>query len=654
MNKLILSSSAESKYILTGDIRALLSNKRARSLLKVKLKITEEEERILIDSDKPIEQVSHLLGLVAKYIKAQILYDNEIALDIQIFHTKELEFQEFGEKARSIKNNNCEISDFDTFTKSLKANMINRRLYPLQLLSAYHMAFSQNACNFSVPGAGKTSIVYGAYTYLKNLPELSNKRVDKIMIIGPLSAFGPWESEYEECFGIPAICKRINGALSSESKKQYFYGKTAEVILISYASVVSIKDSLKYFLKNNRVMVVLDEAHKIKNTNGGIIATSIMELAPFCYARVVLTGTPAPNGYEDLYNLFHFIWPNVDIPKYTIGQLRDMTHTQNDPRVFNLIKNIDPYYIRIKKSDLNIPTPVEHAPILIPMKDAQRRIYEFIEERFVSEVENRERDIHSILVRAKAIRLQQVATNPALLRASLSQFSEEVGVDFSTVEQEDSIIMSDVMRYYEDEIPAKYEACAQLIKDIIKNGDKVVVWAIFIKTIETFQAYLDSIGIRSQALYGATPIATDGMTEEDVRYELTREGIIKEFHNPNSQFKVIIANPFAVAESISLHKVCHNAIYLERSFNCAHFIQSKDRIHRYGLSSDVVTNYYYLISQDTVDSTINDRLHDKEARMITIIESAPIPLFNNLNDDGDEDIKAIIMDYVKRKNRKIQ
>ena len=654
MNQLILSSSPESKYILTGAISLLLSNKRARSLLKVKLKITEEEERILIDSDEPIERVAHLLGLAAKYINADIVYDNEIASDIQDFHIKELEFQEFGTKAHAIKNNDCEISDFDSFTRSLESNMVNRRLYPLQLLSSYHMAFSQNACNFSVPGAGKTSIVYGAYTYLKNLPESSNKRVDKIMIIGPLSAFGPWESEYEECYGIPATCKRINGALSSESKKQYFYGETAEVILISYASVVSIKESLKYFLKNNRVMVVLDEAHKIKNTNGGVTATSIMELAPYCCARVVLTGTPAPNGYEDLYNLFHFIWPNVDVPKYTTGQLRDMTRTLNDPRVPNLIKNIDPYYIRIKKSDLNIPTPVEHDPIVIPMKDAQRRIYEFIEERFVNEVENRESDIHSILVRAKAIRLQQVATNPILLRAPLSQFAEEAGVDFSTVEQEDSIIMSDVMRYYEDEIPAKYEACAQLINDITQTGGKVVVWAIFIKTIETLQSYLDSIGIKSRALYGATPVATDGMTEEDVNYELTREAIIKDFHNPNSQFKVIIANPFAVAESISLHKACHNAIYLERSFNCAHFVQSKDRIHRYGLSPDVVTNYYYLISQDTVDTTINDRLHDKEARMIAIIESAPIPLFSNLNDDGDEDIKAIIRDYVKRKNRKIQ
>lgn len=379
-----------------------------------------------------------------------------------------------------------------------------------------------------------------------------------------------------------------------------------------------------------------------------------MELAPNCISRVILTGTPAPNGYEDLYNLFHFIWPNFDVPKYTIGQLRDMSRAENDPRVPNLIRNIDPYYIRIKKSDLNIPTPVEHEPIVIPMKEDQRRIYEFIEDQFVDEVENRKSHFHSILVKAKALRLQQVATNPILLKAPLSEFAEVAGIDFSTVEKEDSMLMSDVMRYYKDVIPAKYEACAKLINEIIQNGGKVVVWAIFVKTIESLQKYLDSVGIKSKTLYGATPIATDGMTENDINYELTREGIIKEFHKPNSSFKVIIANPFAVAESISLHKACHNAIYLERSFNCAHFVQSKDRIHRYGLSPDVVTNYYYLVSQDSVDSTIHNRLHDKEARMISIIESAPIPLFNNLNDDGDEDIKAIIKDYVKRKNRKIQ
>lgn len=653
MNELRLSSSEESKYILTGAINMLMSNKRARTLLKVKLSFTQEEERLIIDSDESIERVAQLLSLAAKYIDAKIVYDSNVASDIKEFRIKEQEFEEFGNKAKNIKENNCDAKDFKAFEISLIDNMRERELYLLQLLSAYHLAFSQNACNFSVPGAGKTSIVYGAYTYLKNLPNDSPKKVDKILIIGPLSAFGPWENEYKECFGYSADCKRINGALNTESKKQYFYGETAEVILISYASVVSIKESLKYFLKNNKAMVVLDEAHKIKNTNGGITAASIMELAPYCSSRVVLTGTPAPNGYEDLYNLFHFIWPNVDIPKYTVGQLRDMTRNVDDSRVTNLINNIDPFYIRIKKSDLGIPSPIEHEPIIVPMKESQRRIYDFIEERFMDDVESLQNDFHSILVRAKFIRLQQAATNPILLQTPLTQFAEESGIDLSSAEFEDSMIMNDVMRYYEEEIPAKYEVCSDLVRKIIADGGKVVIWAVFIKTIETIHDYLKSVGINSKILYGATPVATDGMNPEDENYEFTREAIIKEFHKDDSPFKVIIANPFAVAESISLHKACHNAIYLERSFNCAHFVQSKDRIHRYGLAKDVITNYYYLVSENSIDLTINHRLHDKETRMIEIMESSPIPLFFNVGDDGDEDIKAIIKDYVKRKNRKI-
>ena len=80
--------------------------------------------------------------------------------------------------------------------------MLNRTLYPLQLLASYHLAFfTKTDVIFSVPGAGKTSIVYGAYTYLKNLKDDDEKKVDKLLIIGPLSSFGPWQSEYKECFG---------------------------------------------------------------------------------------------------------------------------------------------------------------------------------------------------------------------------------------------------------------------------------------------------------------------------------------------------------------------------------------------------------------------------------------------------------------------
>ena len=67
-------------------------------------------------------------------------------------------------------------------------------------------------------------------------------------------------------------------------------------------------------------MVVLDEAHKVKSTNGGIIANIVMDLSKWCSSRVILTGTPAPNGYEDLYNLFHFIWPQYDVIKTSVPE----------------------------------------------------------------------------------------------------------------------------------------------------------------------------------------------------------------------------------------------------------------------------------------------------------------------------------------------
>ncbi|MDR0750975.1 MAG: hypothetical protein LBF12_00080 [Christensenellaceae bacterium] len=161
--------------------------------------------------------------------------------------------------------------------------------------------------------------------------------------------------------------------------------------------------------------------------------------------------------------------------------------------------------------------------------------------------------------------------------------------------------------------------------------------------------YLSSQGIESKTIYGATPIADENINEEDEEYSLTREFVVKEFHKPDSTYKVIIANPFAVAESISLHKACHNAIYLERSFNAAHFLQSKDRIHRYGLMPNVVTNYYYLLSADSIDLTIHERLAEKERRLLKIIESMPIPLFDNtLEGSGDDDIKAVLRDYARR------
>ena len=63
------------------------------------------------------------------------------------------------------------------------------------------------------------------------------------------------------------------------------------------------------------------------------------------------------------------------------------------------------------------------------------------------------------------------------------------------------------------------------------------------------------------------------------------------FHvDPKCQ--VLIANPAAAGEGISLHHAAHDAIYLDRSYVSTHYLQSIDRIHRLGLKEGVETHIW--------------------------------------------------------------
>ena len=647
--------SAKNEIHLLGDIIALQKNRFAWRYAKDYLHPNVADNCIIISvgDSEPFAVLSNISSMLTKYGFSESQSESSEKV-IQDYYEEERRFAEFSKKALHIRNNECDTDEFEMFTQSVAENLTARSLYPLQLLSAYHMAFSQNACNFSVPGAGKTSIVYGAYAYLHNLPAENPKHVDCLLIVGPLSSFGPWELEYEECFGRKPVSKRLVGGVNRNDKQDYLISKyPAELTLISYASLPSLQREIGFFLRTNKVMVVLDEAHKAKNSSGGIIAQAVLEMSKYSKSRIVLTGTPAPNGYEDIYNMFKFIWPNKNVMGFEVNQLRDITITGDQARVSRLIDSISPYFIRIRKSDLNIPPATVHPPIYVPMGSRQQRIYDFVEKKYMDEfmadgAMDTSSRFKAALAQARTIRLMQAASNPAMLKAPLHDFFEDEEFPIEAYQAiDDSDVLKSILDYEANEVPAKYVAVKQLVDDILASNGKVVIWATFIHTIHDLKQYLESQGIPCQELYGATPVERESLDDDE--FIFTREKIIKAFQHPDCPFKVIIANPFAVAESISLHKACHNAIYIERSFNAAHFVQSKDRIHRYGLEPNTVTNYYYILSRDTVDETIDTRLAEKERRMTDIMENMPIPLFDNISENlGDEDIKALIRDYVRR------
>lgn len=658
MSYLLDVNIADNLFILSGETEALIQNKRLLISLK-RLNYFVQNSTIIIPyiEETQIKTLQEIQNLLNKFDYNFQITDN-IHKELQAYSKEEESFETFSENARAIrdndfKNNEALVTQFDTFQKILKETL-TRSLYPLQLLSSFHMAFAQNSCNFAVPGAGKTSIVYGAYAYLKSLPAEDPRHVDKLIVVGPLSSFAPWENEFFECFGYKPNSFRMSGdsEISKKQKLEHLYSPDSpELTLIFHGGVDRFQDDIIDFLKRNKTMLVVDEAHRIKNPEG-VWGKSVTEISKEAVSRVILTGTPVPNGYQDIFNLYKFIYPFKfkEILKFHYHNLEDMTYN-NSPesdRVQELKGNISPYFIRIKKNDLKLP-PIEEKYISVDMDIHQREIYDFIESQYIPHFqENSSATVKDILNKAKLIRLRQASTNPSLLSKTLKNSLEnneltgefDPNAIFTTDTDEfinDSEFFNKIINYTSIETPIKYKSILSLLLDeILPSNGKVIIWTIFIQNAKDLKNYLKQNDIEAKLLIGEIP-------------QDEREKTIKAFNNPlNDDFKVIIANPFSVAESISLHKGCHNAIYLERDYNCSNFIQSKDRIHRVGLDKNQVTKYFYILSKESIDEVINNRLRLKIERMEEIIND-DIPLFQRIDNNDETDIiNDLIANYAKR------
>ncbi|MBR6580170.1 MAG: hypothetical protein IKK66_02625 [Ruminococcus sp.] len=156
---------------------------------------------------------------------------------------------------------------------------------------------------------------------------------------------------------------------------------------------------------------------------------------------------------------------------------------------------------------------------------------------------------------------------------------------------------------------------------------QIVVWCIFVKTIDNLSNLLAEQGIKVKCVYGEIPL------EE-------RQNILAAFKK--QEFDVLITNPNTLAESISLHTVCHDAIYFEYSFNLVHLLQSKDRIHRLGLPSTQYTQFYFLqtmykndSSYYSMDEEIYHRLSLKEQIMLQAIDADLLETLPSSDDELD-------------------
>ena len=165
------------------------------------------------------------------------------------------------------------------------------------------------AANFSVPGAGKTAMLLGVFAFLNRKEALPNEKIERLLVISPINAFDSWKSEFGEVFGD----KKKLVSIDSQHSKDFRYQLNTDwgvsnLVLINYEALQSYADQLQK-LVDDKTMLVFDEVHRIKNPNGKR-AEKALEIAQIPQFKYVLTGTPIPNTYKDVYNFLHILYGN--------------------------------------------------------------------------------------------------------------------------------------------------------------------------------------------------------------------------------------------------------------------------------------------------------------------------------------------------------
>ena len=515
-----------------------------------------------------------------------------------------------------------------------------------------------NVGNFSIPGSGKTTMAYAAYSILKD-----RNKIDQLFVVGPLSSFKPWEDEFKSCFGIPAEKNvlRFTGT-PSEKKNLLPELKKYEVVLASYPTTTNAEDDLIANLFSDRkIMMVIDESHHIKSFDENASwANAMIRIGLHAKKRVILTGTPLPHGWRDLWSQITFLYPDYRVLDSRFNYRETITRPDVGSHVSELIH---PFWSRISHHDMKNDLP-ERKTISLPVKMSplQEEIYNALEGELAALENESDLAFYELqdLRRVRTLRLLQCATNPAAIK------HEDIQFDLDPYQTDNRSIMEKLETY--DETPEKILKAVTLAKQLADQKKNVVIWVVFrynVRYVCKLLEEMDPIPIS-----GEIPI-------ESTKDDPGRDDLIDHFKN--SKGKIMVATMGSIAESVSLHRnqkgepVCHNAIYLERSFNAGQFMQSIFRIFRIGSDPKTPVTNTYLNSvygdgyTRTIDDVISDRLRERSDRMFRLLDDPTklVPLDMDTEDykkDGivqifDEEeqediVRKKILDMIKRHQQK--
>jgi SNF2 family DNA or RNA helicase len=507
--------------------------------------------------------------------------------------TAKARLSEFAEQVKAVRRSRQEapkqvLSADEIAAKLREAGFTKRELKHFQIRDLSHLISLSNGANFSVPGAGKTTVTFALNLLIKQPGQ-------HLIIVAPKAAFQAWKDIVNDCID-PEVNKESAEPFTvldkGEDQTSAALASGATRFIISYDLAIRQQSALANHIASTPTHLVLDESHRMKAGFASQRGSFLLGIASLPIRRDILSGTPMPQAASDIESQLEFLWPGQGLgreislgrpPKAVLGNL----------------------YVRTTKKELGLPSVDRHFPN-VGMGDGQLALYSIVRDEFLRNYAKSASvglsESQLLKARRSVMRLLQLSVNPTLALNAMANDDVEIS----------SAIVEAVL---DEGHSPKMRAVMQHARDIANAGEKVVIWTIFTGTIHSLNSALADLN--PVYIHGGVPSGLDSDG-------LTREGKIKRFHDdPNCS--VLIANPAAAGEGISLHTVCHNAIYLDRSYVSTHYLQSIDRIHRLGLPEGQETNIFVYRSRapaeiGSVDMSVSRRLTEKIRNMQELLD----------------------------------
>jgi len=261
---------------------------------------------------------------------------------------------------------------------------------------------------FLDPGLGKTAIVLAAFKLLLKKGALRNRRM---LVIAPMHCiYNVWPAEVKKWKDFEGL--RV--VILHGPHKEKLLNKPADIYVIN-------PEGLPWLLTRKPrwklpSMLVVDESTKFKKTTGSVTGPGKMlrkNLDAF-QRRVILTGTPIPNGYLDLFGQIYLLdrgeCLGAYVTHYRNSYFQSCGYMGYEWRLLpgakeEIEKQIAPLVLQMSSDDyLSLPKRMT-IPIRVELPEKAREQYETLEEHFFLMLDDGE--IRAFNAGAQSIKLRQ-------------------------------------------------------------------------------------------------------------------------------------------------------------------------------------------------------------------------------------------------------